>query len=69
MVLSDDSDIDDLIDGAQLHARGARVVQIVSLLLAVIPVVTPPLSSIIALLGLISLSYSFTVDILWLLRR
>jgi hypothetical protein len=42
------------------------VIQTVGLLVAVSPVVTPPLSAIVAATALIILSVSFLVDIWWL---
>jgi phosphatidylglycerophosphate synthase len=42
------------------------VVQIVGLVLAVAPVVTPPLSTVLAAVSLLTLCYSFLVDTLWL---
>lgn len=47
----------------------ACVVQIVSLLVALAPVVEPPLSVAAAALGLVVLSASFLTDIQWLWRR
>jgi phosphatidylglycerophosphate synthase len=42
------------------------VVQIVGLVLAVAPIVTPPLSTALAAVTLLALCYSFLVDTLWL---
>jgi phosphatidylglycerophosphate synthase len=45
------------------------VVQISALCLILIPFVTPPYSTAIAAIALLALAYSFTVDVLYLLRR
>lgn len=45
------------------------VVQIVGLMLALAPIITPPLSALLAAGALLALSYSFLVDILWLWHR
>jgi hypothetical protein len=45
------------------------VLQIVSLLGALAPFVAPPLSSLVGLLGLLLLVWSFAVDVAWLARR
>jgi len=45
------------------------VVQSVALLVALAPVVSPGLASAIALAALLLLTYSFTVDMLWLYRQ
>jgi phosphatidylglycerophosphate synthase len=45
------------------------VVQIVSLILCLVPPVTPPASSAVALAGLLLLVWSFAVDVAWLARR
>ena len=45
------------------------VVQIVSLLGALAPVVAPPWSAALALAGLAALVWSFGIDVLWLARR
>ena len=45
------------------------VLQIVSLLLALAPIVAPPWSDSVAAAGLVLLCYSFTVDIVWLWRQ
>lgn len=45
------------------------VVQIGALILVMFPVVTPPLSSLLAAVALAAPCYSFLVDILWLRRR
>lgn len=53
------------------RARGKIicVVQVVALLLALLPGIEPPASTIVALLGLGVLSYSFLVDTIWLWER
>jgi phosphatidylglycerophosphate synthase len=45
------------------------VVQIVSLIGALVPGVSPPWSTAIALAGLVLLVWSFAVDVVWLARR
>ena len=45
------------------------VVQIVSLIVALVPIVTPPSSAVLALLGLVVLAWSFGVDVGWLARH
>jgi phosphatidylglycerophosphate synthase len=45
------------------------VVQIVSLLAALAPIVLPPWSVAVALAGLAALSWSFAVDVVWLARH
>jgi phosphatidylglycerophosphate synthase len=45
------------------------VVQIVSLIGALVPVVTPPASAVLALAGLVALAWSFGVDVGWLARH
>lgn len=45
------------------------VVQIMSLLGALLPVVTQPWSTVLALAGLAALLWSFAVDVVWLARR
>ena len=42
------------------------IIQIVGLILAVTPIVTPPLSAALAAVALLTLCYSFLVDTLWL---
>jgi hypothetical protein len=44
------------------------VVQVVSLILCLVPVVAPPASAGIALLGLVALIASFATDVVWLAR-
>lgn len=45
------------------------VVQISALCVILVPFVTPPLSTVIAAAALLALVYSFTVDVLYLLRQ
>jgi phosphatidylglycerophosphate synthase len=45
------------------------VLQIMSLLLALLPFIEPPWSSGLALVGLVLLCYSFATDIVWLWRQ
>ena len=45
------------------------VLQIVSLIGALVPSVSPPLSAAVALAGLVLLVWSFGVDVMWLARR
>lgn len=52
-----------------LRGRVICVVQIASLIIAIVPAITPPASSIVAAIGLLALSYSFLVDTLWLWRH
>jgi len=52
-----------------LRRKVICVVQIVSLIVVLGPVVVPPLSTVIAAAGLGILGYSFLVDILWLRRN
>jgi phosphatidylglycerophosphate synthase len=52
-----------------LRRKMICVVQIVSLAVAMVPAITPPLSTSIAALGLAALCYSFLVDTVWLWRR
>jgi phosphatidylglycerophosphate synthase len=51
-----------------LRRKTICVVQIVALIVALGPVVTPPLSTLVAAAGLLLLGYSFAVDTLWLWR-
>jgi phosphatidylglycerophosphate synthase len=44
------------------------VVQIVSLILCLVPVLKPPASAGVALLGLVALTASFATDVVWLAR-
>jgi phosphatidylglycerophosphate synthase len=52
-----------------LRRKMMCVVQIVGLVLAMVPAITPPLSTAIAAIGLVGLGYSFLVDTVWLWRR
>jgi phosphatidylglycerophosphate synthase len=45
------------------------VVQVVVLVVALVPIVTPPRSAALAAFGLVALSYSFLVDTWWLWRH
>jgi len=54
---------------ASLRRQVVCVVQIVSLLGALAPVVAPPWSAALALAGLAALAWSFAVDVHWLARR
>ena len=45
------------------------VVQVVALIVALAPLVTPPLSTAISAAGLAILTWSFAVDTAWLARR
>jgi phosphatidylglycerophosphate synthase len=45
------------------------VIQIAGLTLAMVPSIQPPLSTLLAAAALVTLSYSFLVDTLWLWRR
>jgi len=49
--------------------QGVCVVQIVSLLGALAPIVVPPWSTALALAGLAALVWSFAVDVVWLARH
>ena len=51
-----------------LRRKTICVVQIVALIVVLGPIVTPPLSTLIAAAGLMVLGYSFVVDTLWLWR-
>jgi phosphatidylglycerophosphate synthase len=51
------------------RGRMICIVQITALVLAIVPAITPPLSTTIAALGLAALSYSFLVDMLRLWRH
>jgi phosphatidylglycerophosphate synthase len=51
-----------------LRRKTICVVQIVALLVVLGPIVRPPLSTLVAALGLVILCYSFFVDTLWLWR-
>jgi phosphatidylglycerophosphate synthase len=52
-----------------LRARAICVVQIATLVLAIVPAITPPASPLVAAVGLVALCYSFFVDTVWLWRR
>jgi phosphatidylglycerophosphate synthase len=52
-----------------LRRRMICVVQIVGLVFAMVPAITPPLSTSIAAIGFAALCYSFLVDTVWLWRR
>ena len=45
------------------------VIQVAGLILAMAPAVTPPLSGLVAAVALVTLSYSFLVDTVWLWRQ
>jgi phosphatidylglycerophosphate synthase len=51
-----------------LRRKTVCVVQIVALIVVLGPIVTPPLSTLIAAAGLVILGYSFLVDTIWLWR-
>jgi phosphatidylglycerophosphate synthase len=51
-----------------LRRKTICVVQIVALIVALGPIVMPPLSTFVAAAGLLTLCYSFAVDTLWLWR-
>ena len=51
-----------------LRRKTICVVQIVALIVVLGPIVTPPLSTLVAAAGLMILGYSFVVDTLWLWR-
>jgi phosphatidylglycerophosphate synthase len=52
----------------RLRRKTICVVQIVALIVVLGPIVRPPLSTLVAGLGLVILCYSFVVDTLWLWR-
>lgn len=52
-----------------LRRKTICVVQIVALIVVLGPIVRPPLSTLVAALGLVILGYSFLVDTLWLWRE
>ena len=54
---------------ASRRRQAICVVQIASLLLAMLPVVTPPFSILLAAVALGAPGYSFLIDILWLWRQ
>ena len=49
--------------------QAACVVQIASLIVCLLPVVVPPASDLVALVGLVVLAASFAADVGWLARR
>ena len=51
-----------------LRRKTICVVQIVALIVVLGPIITPPLSTLIAAAGLVMLGYSFLVDTIWLWR-
>jgi phosphatidylglycerophosphate synthase len=51
------------------RARVICTVQIAALVLAIVPAITPPLSTVIAALALTALSYSFVLDTVRLWRQ
>lgn len=52
-----------------VRRQAVCVVQIVALIVALAPLVRPPLSSAIAALGLVILAWSFALDVAWLARQ
>lgn len=52
----------------RVRRQAVCVVQIVALIVALAPSVTPPLSTAISALGLVVLAWSFWVDVRWLAR-
>ena len=52
-----------------VRRQAVCVVQIVALIVALAPVVTPPLSTVISAVGLAVLAWSFWLDVAWLARR
>jgi len=52
-----------------VRRQAVCVVQVVALIVALAPVVTPPLSVVISAVGLAILTWSFWVDVAWLARR
>jgi hypothetical protein len=52
-----------------MRAKAICVVQIATLVLAIVPAIMPPASALRAAVGLLALCYSFLVDTLWLWRR
>ena len=52
-----------------LRRKTVCVIQIVGLIIVLGPIVTPPLSTWLAAIGLAILGYSFVVDTLWLTAR
>lgn len=52
-----------------VRRQAVCVVQVVALIAALVPVVTPPLSTAISAAGLAILTWSFYVDVAWLARH
>lgn len=52
-----------------VRRQAVCVVQVVALIAALAPVVTPPLSTVVSAAGLAMLTWSFAVDTAWLARR
>jgi phosphatidylglycerophosphate synthase len=52
-----------------LRRKALCVIQIVTLIVSLAPIVVPPASALIAGAGLVLLVYSFAVDVAWLRRR
>lgn len=52
-----------------VRRQAVCVVQIVALIVALAPIVTPPLSTAISAVGLAILAWSFALDVAWLARR
>jgi phosphatidylglycerophosphate synthase len=52
-----------------VRAKAICVVQIATLVVAIVPAITPPASAVLPAIGLLALCYSFFVDTLWLWRR
>jgi hypothetical protein len=53
---------------SSLRGKIVCVVQIVALIIAIAPVISPPTSSVVAAVALLALCYSFLVDTLSLWR-
>jgi hypothetical protein len=54
---------------ATVRGRVICIVQIGALILALLPMVTRPVSARLAAVGLLALFYSFLVDTVWLWQR
>jgi phosphatidylglycerophosphate synthase len=54
---------------ASRRRQAICVIQIVALTLAMLPSIEPPVSGLLAAVALVTLSYSFLVDTVWLWRR
>ena len=52
-----------------VRRQAVCVVQIVALIVALAPIVTPPLSTAVSAAGLAILAWSFALDVAWLARR